>query len=55
MSGILYLAESDKREAWKKYRPILEDMKEHQLRQALVLILFGEDIEKAFDIAMSFK
>lgn len=55
MSGILYLAEQDKRDAWRKYRPILEDMSERQLRQALILILNGEDIEKAFDIAMTFK
>jgi len=55
MSGILYLAESDKREAWKKYRPILEDMNERQLRQALILILDGTDIEKAFDVAMTLK
>ena len=55
MSGILYLAEIDKRDAWKKYRPIIEDMGERQLRQALVLILYGEDIEKAFDVAMTFK
>ena len=52
MSGILYLAESDQREAWKKYRPILEDMNERQLRQALILILDGEDIESAFDLAL---
>jgi hypothetical protein len=55
MSGILYLAESDKREAWKKYRPILEDMNERQLRQALILILDGTDIEKVFDVAMTLK
>jgi len=55
MSGILYLAESDQRETWKKYRPIIEDMSERQLRQALVLILYGEDIEKAFDVAMTLK
>ncbi len=55
MSGILYLAEQDKREAWKKYRPILEDMNERQLRQTLVLVLYGEDIEKSFDVAMTFK
>ena len=55
MSGILYLAESDKREAWRKYRPILEDMNEQGLRRVLVLLLDGMDIEKAFDIAMTFK
>jgi len=54
MSGILYLAEMDQREVWKKYRPVLEDMNERQLRQALILILDGTDIEKAFDVAMTF-
>lgn len=53
MPAIHYLSELDKREAWKKYRPILEDLNEWQLRQALVLILFGEDIEKAVDLAVS--
>jgi len=52
MSGVLYLAEQDKREAWVKYRPVLEDMNEHQLRQTLVLILEGVDIETAFDFGM---
>jgi hypothetical protein len=55
MSGILYLAEMDQREAWKKYRPVLEDMNERQLRQALILILDGTDIEKAFNVAMALK
>lgn len=55
MSGILYLAEADKRDAWRKYRPIMEDMNQRQLRQALVMILDGEDIEKAFDVAMTLK
>ena len=55
MSGILYLAEMDQREVWKKYRPVLEDMNERQLRQALILILDGTDIEKAFDVAMTLK
>jgi hypothetical protein len=55
MSGILYLAEQDKKDAWRKYRPILEDMNRRQLRQVLVLILNGEDIENSFDIAMTVK
>lgn len=55
MSGVLYLAEQDKRDIWRKYRPIIEDMNQRQLKQALVMILDGEDIEKAFDIAMTFK
>ena len=55
MSGILYLAEMDQREAWKKYRPVLEDMNERQLRKALILILDGTDIEKAFIVALALK
>lgn len=55
MPAIHYLAEIDKLETWKKYRPIIEDMNDRMLRQTLILILDGMDIEKAFDIAMTFK
>lgn len=55
MSGILYLAESDRREAWKKYRHFIEDMTREQLRIALIQLLDGEDLEGAMDLAMAYK
>jgi len=55
MSGILNLAESDERDPWIKYRPIVDDMNERQLRQAIILLLAGHDIESALDVALCLK
>jgi len=55
MTALNYLAEIDKGVAWNKYRPQIEDMNERQLRKVLILILDGEDIEKAFDFGFTLK
>jgi len=41
MPEINYTSEKQKLDYWRKYRPIIEDLNEKQLRQALVLLLEG--------------
>lgn len=55
MPAIQYLSNYDKIQTWKKYRPIIEDMNEKQLRIALILLLDELQVEEAFDGAMAFK
>jgi len=53
MQRINYTSENQKLDYWRKYRPIIEDLNEKQLRQALVLILDGFPMRLAIDLSMA--
>jgi len=55
MPTLHYLSDYDRIQLWKKYRPIIEDMNEKQLRVALILLLDATEVNEAFDTAMAYK
>ena len=55
MPKLDYLAEDDRIKLWKKYRAIIEDMNEKQLRMVLLLLLDGTEVGEAIDTAMAFR
>lgn len=55
MPRLSYLAHFDAIHYFQKYRPIVADMSRNQLEMLILLILNGEEIDYAFDHAMSSK
>lgn len=55
MPAIQYLSNYDRIQTWRKYRPIIEDMNERQLRIALILLLDELQVDEALDVAMALK
>lgn len=55
MARISYLAAVNAVHYFQKYRPIVADMSRDQLEMLILLILNGEEIDYAFDHAMSSK
>jgi len=53
MPAIHYLAEIDRLKAKRDLQPIIEDMKEGELRLALLYVLHGIEIYEAIDSALS--
>lgn len=53
MPRLNYLAALDAIHYYQTYQAIVNDLKEEDLRTVLLLILNGEDIRTAFDIAMA--
>ena len=53
MPAIHYLAEIDRLKAKRDLQPIIEDMKERELRVALLYVLHGIEIYEAIDSALS--
>jgi hypothetical protein len=54
MPAIKYFAELDRINAKHALGPVIQDMSEHQLKVALLYILYGIDIYEAIDSAGSF-
>ena len=52
MPAIHYLAEIDRLKAKRDLQPIIEDMKEGELRLALLYVLHGIEIYEAIDSAL---
>ena len=52
MPAIHYLAEIDRLKAKRNLQPIIEDMKERDLRMALLYVLHGMEIYEAIDSAI---
>lgn len=53
MPAINYPSEFDKITAYHKFRHIIADMAHNQLELVLLMILNGEELEHAMDIATS--
>jgi len=53
MPEINYNSDKQKLEYWRKYRPIIEDLNEKQLRQALVLLLEGLPFGWVIDVVVA--
>lgn len=49
MPKINYLAHADRLAVWRALRPVVEDMGEEELRQALLLILQGREVYDSID------
>jgi hypothetical protein len=55
MARLNYLAAVDAVHYYQKYRPVLDDLNRDQLQILMVLLLNGEDLDKAFDMVMGRK
>lgn len=55
MARLNYLAAVDAVHYYQKFRPMLDDLTRDQLQMIMVLLLNGEDLDKAFDMIVGRK
>lgn len=55
MARLNYMAPVDAVHYYQKFRPMLDDLTRDQLYILMILLLNGEDLEKAFDMVMDHK